>query len=149
MRRLRAGFAALHSGGRGSPSGPTTGLCHSVAGRVRVRRAKAGRMADDLRRASRAGRPYAQYPEVRSPGQKSRGGALTGAAIRREADRVPATTPAPVGAPPPLVVSRGDFSQNSGSPGRENAEAWLFDMRIGFRERSCRRGSRARLTVCL
>jgi hypothetical protein len=72
-----------------------------------------------------------------------RGGALTGAASRSDADRVPTTIPAPVGAPPPLVVSRGHFSQNSGSMSRENAEAWLFDMRIGFRERPCRDGSRA------
>jgi hypothetical protein len=52
--------------------------------------------------------------------------------FHREMDRVPTTIPAPVGAPPPLVVSRGDLPQTSGALRRENAEAWLFDIRIGI-----------------
>ena len=51
-----------HSGGLGSPSGPTTGLCHSVAGRVRM-------TAGESRSDGRAPASF-QYPEARSLGQK-------------------------------------------------------------------------------
>ena len=76
------------------------------------------------------------------PAQNHRGGALTGAAVRREADRVPSTTLAPVGALPPLVGSRGELPQSSGARRRENARGWLFESCIGI-STDCRAGRAA------
>ncbi len=63
MRRLRLCLVSTDSGGRGSPSGPTTRLCR-----------KAGRGLDEGAR-KRAGSggviPIVLAPEARPPGQKS------------------------------------------------------------------------------
>jgi len=112
MRRLRAGFAPPHSGGRGSPSGPTTGLCLQWLDADRERQAKARRSA---------------VPEARSPGHKRRGGAPTGAATHRKMDRVSTTHPR-LSARRSPHGSRGGLPQSSGASRRETASAWLFDI---------------------
>jgi len=67
MRRLRAGGSRglTHSGGRGSPSGPTMGLCR-WRGWTRC-----GRRQGNLPDGSNGS---AQYPEERSSDQKERRG---------------------------------------------------------------------------
>ena len=110
-----------HSGGLGSPSGPTTGLCHSVAGRVRM-------TAGESRSDGRAPASF-QYPEARSLGQKpSRWHAVRRCAAqvcRRSGRQEQRQKPplAPGGVPPPLMSSRGDLLTPRTRKRRENAHS--------------------------
>ncbi len=61
MRRLRPWFAATDSGGRGSSSGPTTGLCRLTAGRVRE---KAGESPLDIFPVPGSAVPRTEKPPV-------------------------------------------------------------------------------------
>src|SRR5205085_9138294 len=120
MRRLRLCLASTGSGGSGFPSGPTTGLCHcELAGRGQASGAKSPRVATSpeertrvLRR--RGGAPNRRCRVLLSPGDPG--------------DKPRPVTIAPFGAPPPLT--KGGKLKAHLARRRENAEAWLFEIRI-------------------
>jgi hypothetical protein len=138
MRRLRAGGrrSLTHSGGLGSPSDPTTGVCHSCW--LDVALVNGGKPSGSAECGA-----LRLCPEERSRGQKSplavadcvnlsavwravRRCAV--AACRRSggADRDKTTLCASRRAATPHRL-RGDYPHNSGSLSRETARAWLFE----------------------
>ena len=132
MRRLGAERDATPAGGGttypralgrpGSPSGPTTGVCRSLS---------AGRGIGG------GGKPpggRARCPKPRHVPGSTVPAPEDAAVARSQASRFAAmriasqsTTPAPVGAPPPLTKSRGELPHPSGARRRENDSGWLFE----------------------
>ena len=132
QRRLRAGGGRIPAlpGGPGWPSDPTTGVCLEWLD------------ADSERRGNPAGVILRGHVLARKHGpgvRKRRGGAPRGDAIaaRPPAKRIAqhATPSRLEGAPPPLVVSRGNCSPLGRFERRENGRAWLFEITSVGRER--------------
>jgi hypothetical protein len=96
MRRLRAGFAASLPGGRGSPSGPTTGLCRCVGWTGRV---KAGESRPDNARPA----PGSTVPQPKIAAMARREATRTARGLRTPQVVRDELQIAPVGAPFPSV----------------------------------------------